>query len=155
MLDPGDPMVDLLERDKRYKFEAYQFVFEALDYGQTRLDMGSAFVSPDTAEYQEIGYEEEELSEGHAERHVTGQELCEAIRQFALEQYGMMARTVLAEWGIQSTSDCGEIVFNLIDIKKMKKTEQDRREDFDEVFDFGEAFKHQFVFTPQHPHRGA
>ena len=78
------------------------------------------------------------------ERHVTGQQLCEAIRQYAVGQYGMLAKNVLNEWGIRSTSDFGEIVFNLIDIGQMKKTDSDRREDFDDVFDFDEGLQRSF-----------
>ena len=83
-----------------------------------------------------------------AERHVTGQELCEAIRQFALEQYGYMAKTVLNNWGVHGTGDFGEIVFNLIRIGRMRKTPQDRREDFESVYDFDTAFKQEFRITP-------
>ena len=86
----------------------------------------------------------QEEEEAATQRHVTGQELCEAIRQFALEQYGYMAKLVLGNWGMHATRDFGEIVFNLIRIGRMKKTPQDRREDFDDVFDFEQAFCRQF-----------
>lgn len=79
------------------------------------------------------------------ERHITGQQLCEAIRQYAVQQYGMLARNVLNEWGVHNTSDFGEIVFNLIDIGQMKKTATDRREDFDNVFDFDDGLKDAFL----------
>ncbi len=58
------------------------------------------------------------------QRHVTGQELCEAIRRYALEQYGYMAKMVLNNWGLRGTGDFGEIVFNLIRIGRMRKTPQ-------------------------------
>jgi len=70
--------------------------------------------------------------------------LCEAIRQFALDQYGYMARCVLASWGVTMTGDFGEIVFNLIRVGEMRKTDDDRREDFDDVFDFDTAFEARF-----------
>ena len=79
--------------------------------------------------------------------HLTGQQLCEAIRLYALEQFGLMTRVVLASWGIHSTSDFGEIVYNLIDIGMMKKSDTDRREDFEDVFDFEEAFQRHFKIT--------
>ncbi len=85
------------------------------------------------------------------ERHVTGQELCEAVRRFALEQYGYMARMVLANWGIHATADVGELVFNLIRIRQMRKTPHDRREDFHDVYDFKTAFQEDFRFTPSEP----
>jgi uncharacterized repeat protein (TIGR04138 family) len=139
MLDPRDPIVGLLERDKRYKFDAYLFVFDALHYAQQRLELGKPF-APD--EFDEANELDDQL-----EHHVSGQELCEAIRQYALEQYGLVAQCVLAEWGVRRTSDFGEIVFNLIEIQKMKKTEHDRREDFDDVYDFDEAFRQGFEIT--------
>ncbi len=49
--------------------------------------------------------------------------MCEAIRLYALEQYGYMAKTVLNSWGVHNTGDFGEIVFNLIRIEQMKKTQ--------------------------------
>jgi len=81
------------------------------------------------------------------QRHVTGQELCEAIRRYALEQYGYMAKTVLNSWGVYSTGDFGEIVYNLIRIGQMRKTPQDRREDFDDVYQFDTAFESEFRIT--------
>ena len=75
---------------------------------------------------------------------MTGQELCEAIRQFALEQYGYMAKLVFNSWGLHTTGDFGEIVFNLIRIGRMRKTPHDRREDFNDVYDFDAALRQQY-----------
>jgi uncharacterized repeat protein (TIGR04138 family) len=85
---------------------------------------------------------------GEAERHLTGQQLCEAIRQYALDQYGYMAQCVLNSWGVNNTGDFGEIVFNLIGIGQMRKTSDDRREDFNNVFDFDTGLKQSFKITP-------
>ncbi|MBN1908657.1 MAG: hypothetical protein JW818_02865 [Pirellulales bacterium] len=134
MLDPSHPIVELLKEDSRYEFDAYVFVFEALSYAQDVLEMGDE-IPPESSE------------ESGPQRHVTGQELCEAIRQFALDQYGYMAKDVLAKWGIKTTGDFGEIVFNLIRIGQMRKTPQDCREDFDDVFDFETAFRQEFKIT--------
>ena len=82
------------------------------------------------------------------ERHVTGQELCEAIRRYALDQYGYMAKTVLNSWGIHGTGDFGEIVFNLIRMGQMRKTPADARVDFDNVYDFDTAFRQDFKIAP-------
>ena len=133
MLDPGHPLFELLRRDHRYRFEAYVFVFEALRYAQEKLKLGREELVDDPDD-----------PEAERERHVTGQELCEAIRRFALQQYGMMAKCVLNQWGIHSTGDFGEIVFSLIDIGQMRKTDSDRREDFDNVFDFDEGLRDCF-----------
>src|SRR5262245_63706178 len=142
-LDPGHPLAKLLKHDKRYKFDAYVFVFEALNYAQEQMGLG-----------EEKSAEEEEPTETKrgakrkVERHLTGQQLCTAARQYALEQYGLMAKAVLNSWGLKSTRDIGEIVFNLIEIGQMRKTKQDTRDDFDNVFDFDTAFVREFKIEP-------
>ena len=141
MLDPSHPIAKLLKEDRRYKIDAYAFVFEALNYAHSQLGMG-AERSAD-AEEEEV----EEPSPKEAERHLTGQQLCEAIRQYALEQYGYMAQCVLNSWGVKSTGDFGEIVFNLIGIGQMRKTSDDRREDFEDVFDFDTGLQESFKIT--------
>jgi uncharacterized repeat protein (TIGR04138 family) len=131
MLDPDHPLAELLRRDKRYHRDAYFFIFEALRYAQEQLGLGEPTVSDDP-EMQE-------------QRHVTGQQLCEAIRHYAVDQYGLLAKSVLNDWGVYSTGDFGEIVFNLIDIGQMKKTDSDRREDFENVFDFDDGLRDAFL----------
>ena len=143
MLDPSHPITKLLKEDRRYAFEAYVFVFEALGYAQNVLDMGTESPS-EPADRPQQQSEEEQTTE----RHVSGQELCEAIRRFAVEQYGYMAKTVLNSWGINCTGDFGEIVFNLIRIGQMRKTPHDCREDFNDVYDFDTALKQEFKITP-------
>ncbi len=108
---------DIIEHDPRYADEAYVFILETL----------------------------REVIEGLQEaRHVTGQELSEGCRRRALELYGPLARSVLEYWGIKTTADFGEIVFNLIKAKQLTKTETDSKEDFRNVFDFEEAFDRQY-----------
>ena len=106
--------IQLLRYDQRYKAEAYQFVGEALNYAQ------------ETREEQPSDAEQ-------SESHLTGQQLCDVIRLYALEQYWLLAQSVLNSWGVFETSDFGEIVYNLIRIGRMKKSEEDRREDYDDV----------------------
>lgn len=136
MPDSPASFAELLRQDRRYRFEAYDFVFDALTYAHDVLGLGAERES-------EPGDEPGERASG-PERHLTGQELCEAIRLFALEQFGYMAKTVLNSWGVRTTGDFGEIVFNLIRLGKMKKTPADRREDFDDVFDFETGLSQQF-----------
>jgi uncharacterized repeat protein (TIGR04138 family) len=143
MLDPSHPILQLLQEDRRYRFEAYVFIFEALHYAQNVLQMGAENPSEPVAETAA------ETEERPAERHVTGRDLCEAIRRYALEQYGYMAKTVLNSWGIHGTSDFGEIVFNLIRIGQMRKTPSDTRVDFDNVYDFDAAFRQSFSIAPR------
>ncbi len=134
MSAPKHPIFQLLRDDPRYTLDAYQFVRDALSYAQESLGMPqkAAHVDPE---------------DPPPEAHLTGQQLCEAIRQYALEQYGLMTKVVFSNWGIHSTSDFGAIVYNLIDIGLMKKSETDRREDFDDVYDFDTAFKQEFKIT--------
>lgn len=141
MIDPAHPIAKLLKEDRRYKIDAYAFVFEALNYAHNVLGMGTERSGEP---------EEDDPDEGtrEAERHLSGQQLCEAIRQYALEQYGYMAQDVLGSWGVTSTSDFGEIVFNLIRIGQMRKTKDDAREDFDNVFDFETGLRQSFKITP-------
>ena len=127
MTEKIHPIVELLQQDQRFHIEAYQFVREALAYAQEIMKLPS--------------------EGGEGEHHITGQQLCEAIRKFALDQYGFMAKTVLNSWGVHKTGDFGEIVYNLIRIKHMKKSESDRREDFDDVYDFGSAFEPEFELS--------
>jgi uncharacterized repeat protein (TIGR04138 family) len=130
-------IAELLEEDSRYHVAAYEFMFNALHYAQAVLHMG-------TPRPSEPGGGEEEEEPDEPQQHVTGQQLCEAIRQYALRQYGYMAKTVLNSWGIHGTGDFGEIVFNLIRFGRMRKTKEDRREDFDDVYDFETAFEQEF-----------
>ncbi len=148
MLDPDHPIAELLARDDRYPFDAYVFVFEALRHAQEKLGMGTEYLAEDFQSELSLG-EDDELDDGESEpeRHISGQELCEAMRQYAHEQYGYMAKSVLNHWSIHSTSDFGEIVFNLIEIEQMRKTPNDHREDFDNVFDFDEGFQDKFQFS--------
>lgn len=124
MTEKLHPIVELLQQDQRYHLEVYQFVREALAYAQEVMKMPG------------------EGAEG--EHHITGQQLCEAIRLYAQQQFGYMSKTVLNSWGVYATGDFGEIVYNLIRIKHMKKSDSDRREDFDDVYDFADAFEPVF-----------
>jgi uncharacterized repeat protein (TIGR04138 family) len=73
-------------------------------------------------------------------RHVTGQQLCLGLRDFAIRRYGMMAPAVLRAWNLRSTDDFGRIVFAMIEHGLMSKTADDSLEDFRSVYDFDEAF---------------
>jgi len=90
-------------------------------------------------------------SQTEEERHVTGQELCKGIRQFALEQFGYVAKAVLEEWGIYRTDDFGEMVYRLIQHQLMAKRDSDSIDDFHNVYDFHTAFED--VFTVEKPKR--
>src|SRR5512140_3069079 len=104
-----DEALELIRaKDSRYQREAYLFLREALDHTQ-----------------KTIGKDQK----GRI-RHVTGQELLQGIRDYAVSQFGPMAEMVLGEWGIHSCEDFGEIVFNMVEIGLLAKTEKDSRADF-------------------------
>ncbi len=105
------------KEDKRYEAGAYLFMRAALDFTLKRI-----------------------REREKANRHVTGQELCHGIRDYALEQYGPMALTLFKQWGIERTEDFGEIVFNLVEYGVFGKTDTDSPEDFRAVYDFEEVF---------------
>jgi uncharacterized repeat protein (TIGR04138 family) len=112
----------ILAKNSSYTREAYLFVREALDFTQKL-----------------IGKE----SRGTI-RHVSGQELLNGIRQFALQQFGPMAMTVFEEWGVKNCCDFGEIVFSMVEIGLLAKTEKDSRDDFQNGYDFTDAFRKPF-----------
>lgn len=74
-------------------------------------------------------------------RHVTGQQLCWAVRDVALSRYGLMARSVLAKWNIRRTEDIGAIIFALVENDWLKKLPSDKIEDFQDVYSFDEVFE--------------
>jgi uncharacterized repeat protein (TIGR04138 family) len=137
MIDEALSLARVLKNDERYPLDAYLFVRDALAYAADVLQMGAPTLS-------EPPLELEGTRPRHPERHLSGQQLCEAIRQYALCQYGYMARMVLAAWGITNTQDFGNIVYNMIAVGLMKKSPRDRRSDFQSVFDFATAFENDF-----------
>jgi uncharacterized repeat protein (TIGR04138 family) len=74
-------------------------------------------------------------------RHVTGRDLCNGLREFALQRWGLMAPAVLDRWNVRRTLDFGKIVFALVDKGLMQKTEEDELDDFRDVYDFKSAFE--------------
>jgi len=126
-LDFEEAVGILADTDARYHKDAYFFLREALDHAVKLRKRKSG----------EIG-------------HVTGAQLCEAIRQLALKSFGPMVPTVFQYWGIAKTDDFGEMVWNLIELGVFGKTETDSKEDFKNVFDFEDVF-----VTPFEPPLGA
>ncbi|MDP0499780.1 MAG: hypothetical protein Q7P63_06725 [Verrucomicrobiota bacterium JB022] len=120
----------IVKEDRRYDPGAYHFLRQALDFTLNKV---------------------REKEGASNTRHISGQELAEGIREYALEQYGPMALTLLREWGLEKTEDFGEMVFNLVDYKVFGKTEQDRIEDFRDVYEFEDAFGRPF--RPEHAPR--
>ena len=114
---------NIVLEDNRYSVDAYHFVREGLDFTVKSLK------SP---------------------RHVNGGELLNGIREYALEEYGPMAKRVLAEWGITCCTDIGCIVFNLVNVGLLGKTEDDSLEDFEKGYDFNDAFLQPYLPVKTH-----
>jgi uncharacterized repeat protein (TIGR04138 family) len=125
-----DDLAAVLARDSRYSIHAYAFVFEAISYTKNH----GAGIRP-------RGPAKARLS---TSRHVTGRQLCEGACAMALAQYGYLAKIVLRQWGLRSTSDLGEVVYNLIASGDLEKTTSDSRSDFDDVFDLEQALTRDF-----------
>ncbi|MBK7405030.1 MAG: hypothetical protein IPJ41_10445 [Phycisphaerales bacterium] len=103
--------------------EAFQFVRDGLAHA-VELTHGEGQLGDETDE----------------SKHVTGQQLCLGLRDYAIDRYGRLARTVFASWGLRSTDDFGRIVFAMVEVGLMRKTDEDTLEDFQGVYDFDEAF---------------
>jgi uncharacterized repeat protein (TIGR04138 family) len=117
-------------------------VVEQIRKESPRFDRGAYFFVKQALDHTLKSVKKE--SDGRLGRHVSGQELLAGIREFALDQYGPMAFTVLDRWGVRKCEDFGEIVFLLVDYGVLGKTDQDRREDFTGGYDFREAFVRPF-----------
>lgn len=123
----------ICKEDARFERQAYTFVRQALDH----TVKGMKRKSPERT---------------GKSSHVTGAELLQGIRVYALDQFGPLTKTVLNKWGIQRCTDFGDIVFNLIEYNVFSKTESDRREDFADIYDFDDAFVKPFA--PSRARRG-
>ena len=111
----------ICKEDTRFDKKAYEFVRQGLD--QTVKEL-----------------RKKEASKAERSRHVSGPELLQGMRVFALDQYGPLTKTVLNAWGVKRCRDFGDIVFNLIEYNVFSKTESDRPEDFADIYTFEEAF---------------
>lgn len=110
---------NLAERDGRYKRDAYLFVYDALEYTVHQLGKDAL---------------------PNEKRHISGRDLLFGISEYSADQFGPLTRAVFAHWGIEQTRDFGEIVFNLVGANLLRKTAEDRIEDFVDVYDFAEEF---------------
>ena len=111
---------EIVEEVGLYPIEAYEFVHNGLGYTVNKLHGNQ--------------------TDPKASRHVSGRDLCDGLREYALAKWGLMARTVLSRWNIRKTYDFGRIVFAMVDNGLMQKTDDDSIDDFRDVFDFKTAF---------------
>lgn len=117
----GEVVKQIVREDPRFDAGAYHFVRKALDHTL-----------------------QEQKREPGSSHHVSGPELLDGIRAYALEQFGPMTLTVFSRWGLKNCADFGEIVFNLVEHEVFGTTPDDRREDFHDHYDFEEAFGEPF-----------
>ncbi len=129
---------ELVRQNPRYPCEAYEFVFSALAHTQEMLGRLPPPEGPVGQDY-----------------HVSGPQLLDGVRELALREFGLMARTVFRMWGIDKTGDFGEIVFNLIEGGLMSKTERDSRADFQDLFDLDEALVRDYRIEVEREAEGA
>ncbi|MHC4981693.1 MAG: Minf_1886 family protein [Planctomycetota bacterium] len=118
--DPEKRMEEVILNDGRHPPEAYAFLQEG--FRRAVRDV----------------YGDEEPSPA---RHITGKQLCMALRELAVEKWGMLARTVLTRWNIRATIDFGNMVYLLVNNDLMGKRPEDSLEDFRDVYDFATAFE--------------
>ena len=119
----AEALDSIVASDPRYQREAYIFLRDSLDFT--------------TKQQKKV--------KGTTERHVSGPELLEGVRQYALKEFGPMVVTVFDNWGIRSCEDIGHMVFNLIGAGIFGKTEQDSLDDFKSVYTFEDAFVKPFA----------
>jgi len=122
----------IVARDSRYDADAYDFLREALDFTQKSLGRAEKV-------RQRSG------TSTDPDHHVSGQQLLNGIRDFAIQRFGPMTLTVFESWGIKGTEDFGEIVFNMVGEGLLGKTDNDRPEDFKAVYDFDVVFRQPYL----------
>lgn len=115
-----ESLENIANEDGRYSPQALRFVLEGLDYTAKNIT--------------------------NERSHVSGQTLCQGLKEMALEKWGRLAMLVLSTWNIKKTRDFGEIVFCLIQHKWMSAQPTDTIDDFNDVYDFKTIFKDQFMF---------
>jgi uncharacterized repeat protein (TIGR04138 family) len=120
----ADMPIDVFQiaAETKYPAEAFTFVQRGLDFTVQRT-------------HGELDETDPEQS-----RHVTGADLCIGLRDFALREYGLLARSVLRRWNIRTCEDFGHIVFAMVEAGVLQKTDDDDLTDFANVFNFDEAF---------------
>ena len=107
-------------REERFHERAYLFVLAALEFQQGRMD---------------------------ERRHITGPELAGAVRDLALDKFGVLARMVLEHWGVKHSANIGDVVFALVDCGLLQALPTDSRDDFVDAVDFGRSFERDYPWA--------
>ncbi|MGE4159012.1 MAG: Minf_1886 family protein [Planctomycetota bacterium] len=104
-----------------WHMEAYQFILESL---QRTLKEQHAARGPKTRR-----------------KHITAQELLKGVVTHAADRFGYLAPTVFSQWGVRRSEDVGSMVFQMIDLKLLKKNRSDKQSDFDSAMDLQSALQ--------------
>jgi uncharacterized repeat protein (TIGR04138 family) len=132
--DDERPLQEVVEALDRYPLEAFRFVQQGLGFSVDKFHG--------------------ELTDPNVSRHISGAQLCDGLREYALLKWGMLARVVLRRWNINSTLDFGRIVFALVESGLLQKTDQDVLEDFRSVYDFRTAFEGEYHIPLENAREG-
>ena len=143
---PQERFEELVRNDPRFHPEAYKFVYDALDH-TVRLKYTDEDDASEPNPDEMLTHETDPDDVPPASQHVTGHDLLEGLRLFALEEFGCMAATVFDAWGVRRSEDFGEIVFNLVAHGLMGKQESDSKEDFSGGYG-GRTFYEVFQVRP-------
>src|ERR1044072_3375087 len=98
----AEPLDSIVRSHPRYQRDAYVFLRDGLDFTT----------------------KQQKKAKGASIRHVSGPELLEGVRQYALKEFGPMVMTVFDSWGVHSSEDIGNMVFNLINAGIFGKTDR-------------------------------
>jgi uncharacterized repeat protein (TIGR04138 family) len=118
---PEKSLEQVVDEVGLYPIQAYEFIQQGLGYTVNKIHG--------------------QKTDPNVSRHVSGRDLCDGLREFALLRWGLMARTVLGRWNVQRTVDFGRMVFAMVDNGWMQKTDDDNIDDFRDVYDFKSAFE--------------
>jgi uncharacterized repeat protein (TIGR04138 family) len=129
----AEPSIFEIAQQTQYPVDAFIFIQRGLDYTVRHIHGDVP---------KDLDPEDESTN-----RHVTGQQLCQGLREYAISQYGLMARTVLRRYKIYTTEDFGKLVFAMVDAGVMRKTDEDTLADFVDVYDFSEAFSNNLQLS--------
>ncbi len=115
---PDENFIEIVDKiiahDVRYRAGAYEFVNGAVSFTIRKL---------------------RRESKSREERHVSGEELIHGVAEFAVQEFGPLAWSVLEDWGLVSGAAVGDVVFNMIRNGLLTASENDSREDFNRIPD--------------------
>lgn len=111
----SDRFEDIAAKDRRYDPRAYALLMDVVRY---------------------LG--------GNGDGHMSAGDVLEEFKERTLDQYGPLSMAVLSEWGVKSCEDIGEMMFNLVESRRIGRDEGDSPEAFAGGYDFHEAFETVF-----------